>query len=153
VSDQGCVLKGVRVEEGGDIGGESGIGVCIVVGGFAVVTEIEGIDGAGEGTSKGAVRELVSSEKLLKSEGTAVLAHTPIVLFATEETVQDHDWVAFRFALIIVEAVGKIENFAARRCMKGACPWRRRGREWQWYPCGMFGMEKRRTYGPQAAMD
>jgi hypothetical protein len=92
-----------------------------------VVTKVEGVDGAGERTSEGAMGKPVSSEELLEVEGDGVLAHTPVILLATEETVEDDDWVAFRFALIIVETVRKINDLAARGRVEGTCPWYRRG--------------------------
>jgi hypothetical protein len=81
-----------------------------------------------------------------------VLAHTSIVLLASKKAVEDYNWVAFRFALIIVQAVRKIDSFAVRGRVEGARPWYRRGCVRRWYPCGMLGMDERRVYGPQAAV-
>jgi hypothetical protein len=122
VSDECRVLERVGLEKGGHVGGKGSVVVGAIVGRVAVVAEVDCVDGTGEGAGEGAGWTWSACRLSYGLRGEDVLAYTPIVLLAAKEAMEDHDRVAFRFALVIVEAVGQIDDAAARRRVKGARP-------------------------------
>jgi hypothetical protein len=70
VSDERCVFEVVFLEEGLYILGKCGVGMCLIVGRFSMVAEVEGVNGAGEGAGKGAVDPSV--RQLLHDGGLGV---------------------------------------------------------------------------------
>jgi len=143
VSDEGGIFEAVLLEESFDVVGKGGVGVDFVVWGVAVVACVDGVDWAGEGTGEGTVVRVLGLYCLW--EVCDILADTAVVLLAAKQAVDDHDWVSFGAALIVMEAVCEIERLQARRRVKRTRPlWSRRYIQ-RLYSSDMLRMQKRRA--------
>lgn len=81
-----------------------------------------------------------------------ILADAAVIFLTAEETMEDHNWRAGGFALVIMESVGKIEGFAACTCVEGTRPCWLRARAWACYPDGMLWMDQSRVHGTQTTV-